>query len=298
MVSEAIWPAGRTSVAVVMITLNEGHNLEGALQSICGWASEVFIVDSFSADDTVDIALRYGAHIVQRKFKNFGDQWNFALEYFPIKSAWTMKLDPDERVTTELKKEISVAIERPNIAGIEVWRRWWLLGRPLPIKDRLLRVWRTGSCRFSGVAVNEHPIVSGDTGLVRGYLEHLDSPNLEHWIAKQNKYSSAEAVTAINNDELAEEPKLLGNSLQRRMFLKKVFFYIPGRYQILFLYFYFYKGLWKAGSVGFKSSYLWTQVYRWREIKVWEMRQSGVTDIKVFHGTGDADNRVETIKND
>jgi Glycosyl transferase family 2 len=40
---------------------------------------KVFLVDSYSQDDTVDIALRHGVHVVQRRFKGFGDQWNFAL---------------------------------------------------------------------------------------------------------------------------------------------------------------------------------------------------------------------------
>ena len=71
---------GRQSIAVVMITLNEAHNLDDALDSLEGWADEVFIVDSYSADNTVDIALRRGVHIVQRAFQGFGDQWNFALD--------------------------------------------------------------------------------------------------------------------------------------------------------------------------------------------------------------------------
>jgi glycosyltransferase involved in cell wall biosynthesis len=62
-----------------MISLNEGHNLDAVLRNLTGWARQVFLVDSYSQDDTVDIALRYGVHVVQRKFLGFGDQWNFAL---------------------------------------------------------------------------------------------------------------------------------------------------------------------------------------------------------------------------
>ena len=50
----------------------------------------------------MDIALRHGVYVVQRKFDGFGDQWNFALQ-LPIAAPWTMKLDPDERLTDELK---------------------------------------------------------------------------------------------------------------------------------------------------------------------------------------------------
>ena len=78
--SEGRWRAGTAPVAVVMLSLNEGHNMEAVLQNLAGWAQEVFIVDSFSSDDTIDIALRHGARVVQRRFRAFGDQWNFALQ--------------------------------------------------------------------------------------------------------------------------------------------------------------------------------------------------------------------------
>ena len=62
------WIPGTAPVAVIMITLNEGHNMEAVLENLKGWAQEVFLVDSYSQDDTVDIALRHGVHIVQRRF--------------------------------------------------------------------------------------------------------------------------------------------------------------------------------------------------------------------------------------
>ena len=88
------------------------HNLEAVLDNIQDWAEEVFIVDSYSSDETVDIALRRGVYVVQRAFQGFGDQWNFALEQLPIKSKWTMKLDPDERLSDELKTEIAGALQK------------------------------------------------------------------------------------------------------------------------------------------------------------------------------------------
>ena len=104
--STFVWQAGVAPVAVVMISLNEGHNLEAVLQNLAGWAQEVFLVDSYSQDDTVDIALRHGVQVVQRRFRGFGDQWNFALRELPITAPWTMKLDPDERLSDELKARI------------------------------------------------------------------------------------------------------------------------------------------------------------------------------------------------
>ena len=97
-----------------MISLNEGHNLDAVLRNLTGWAQQVFLVDSYSQDDTVDIALRYGVHVVQRKFLGFGDQWNFALKQLPITATWTMKLDPDERLSENLKENLTSAMVSSN----------------------------------------------------------------------------------------------------------------------------------------------------------------------------------------
>ena len=42
------WQSGSVPVAVIMISLNEAHNMEGVLQSLKGWAQEVFVVDGYS----------------------------------------------------------------------------------------------------------------------------------------------------------------------------------------------------------------------------------------------------------
>ena len=58
----------KDSLAVVMITLNEAHNLERSIKNIKGWADEIFIVDSYSQDKTVDICLRHNISIIQKPF--------------------------------------------------------------------------------------------------------------------------------------------------------------------------------------------------------------------------------------
>ena len=106
------WPRGDAPVAVILLTLNEAHNIDGVLANLRRWAREVFVVDSFSADDTVALALAHGAWVVQRRFRGFGEQWNFALGELPVTAPWTMKLDPDERLTDRLKASIAEQTRR------------------------------------------------------------------------------------------------------------------------------------------------------------------------------------------
>jgi hypothetical protein len=170
-----------------MISLNEEHNMEAALKNLSGWAEEVFLVDSYSQDESVEFELRYGVHVVQRAFHGFGDQWNFALSQLPITARWTMKLDPDERLSVELMSNLQMAMRSANATGFSIERRLWLMGVELPVHQRLIRVWRTGKCRFTNIAVNEHPVVAGPVEYIPGVMQHHDSPDLEHWLEKQNR---------------------------------------------------------------------------------------------------------------
>lgn len=296
MMSESVkqvWQPGTAPVAVVMISLNEAHNLEAVLQNLSGWAQEVFLVDSYSADDTIDIALKHGVQVVQRRFRGFGDQWNFALRELPITAPWTMKLDPDERLTDELKASIESMVKRGDQDGIVIKRRLWFMGAVLPVEQPILRVWRTGACRFTDVAVNEHPLVDGCIGNAVGYLEHHDSPDLDHWVTKQNRYTTTEAASQFEGRALALPPRLFGTALERRMWLKRHFWKMPGRYLILFLYHLLFLGAWKAGRVGWIWARLRTEVYRLWEYKRYELDRLGHVPVKIPAHPGAPDVRVK-----
>ncbi|MCA9217234.1 MAG: glycosyltransferase family 2 protein [Planctomycetales bacterium] len=284
----------RSGISVVMLSLNEAHNMERVCKNLAGWATNVYLVDSYSKDDTVSIALKHGVTVVQRKFKDFGDQWNFAINELPINTHWTMKLDPDEQLTDDLKRQINAIMELDDeTCGIEMVRRLWFMRRPLPQSHRILRVWRTGACHFTDVAVNEHPIVNGKIVRINGEIEHHDSPNLHHWIEKQNRYSTAEAVIAFKNLSLAATPSILGTSLQRRMWLKKHFHRIPFRFTILFFCLYVVNGLWRAGWVGYTWSRLRVDVLRLLEMKKREMQLLGHVPVACEFGAGEPDSRVQ-----
>ena len=292
MVEPRQWLPGSAPVAVVMISLNEGHNMEDALVNLRGWAQEVFLVDSFSKDETVDIALRHGVHVVQRRFRDFGDQWNFALSELPITAPWTMKLDPDENLSDELKDNLRKAMQADKCDGMTMDRRLWFMGRPLPVRQTILRVWRTGRCRFTDVAVNEHPLVDGRIVKVAGEMPHHDSPDLDHWLEKQNRYTTAEALIVHQKSPLAARPKLFGTTLQRRMWFKANFHKWPGRYSLLFLYYLIFEGTWRAGWVGFAWARLRADVMRFRDYKFREMSITGRIPTRRQYGAGTPDPRV------
>lgn len=291
-IGKPTWTPGTAPVAVVMISLNEAHNLEAVLANLQGWAQEVFLVDSRSADDTVGIALRHGVHVVQRSFRGFGDQWNFALRELPITAPWTMKLDPDERLGPGLKDEIRRRVLDDDADGYSVPIRLYFMGRRLPHVLRLTRLWRTGAARFSEVSANEHAHIDGREGRLEHEIEHRDSPDLEHWLTKQNRYSTAEAVARHERHALADVPRLFGTPLQRRMWAKRNFWRLPGRYVVLFLYHLLVLGAWRAGRVGWIWARLRTFVFRLQEYKAYEIGLQGRVPSQVPAHAGQPDDRV------
>jgi glycosyltransferase involved in cell wall biosynthesis len=269
-------PDKKTSLAVILLTFNEEFHIAEAIDSVCDVADEIFVLDSLSTDNTVQIALSKGAVVLQRPFTNFGDQWNFAIDNFPVNSKWVLKLDPDERLSEELKTQIAALIEEDSpVGGYSFLRRLWFMGKPLKIHDRIVRLWRTGKCRFADVIVNEHPIIDGEIININGIMEHFDSRDLHHWVEKQNYYTSMLAIQKYENHDMAAKAKLFGNRLEQRMFMIKLFFKLPGRYILQWFYEMFVRGAWRSGKTGLYWTRCRIEARRMRELKYQEILNTG-----------------------
>ena len=280
-------------VSLIVLTLNEEHYLPGLLENVQDWVEHVFVVDSLSTDRTVDIALSHGATVVQRPFTNFGDQWNWALEHLPITTDWVMKLDPDERVTPALEAELRQLFNTPppyDVYGFG--RRLWFLGKPMRQTQWVTRLWRTGTCRFSDLLVNEHPIVEGVEGRLKAVLEHYDSPDLDHWIRKQNRYTTMRAIEAYQGHRYALEPRLFGKRLERRMFFKWLYSKLPASHWWMWAYLMFAQGAVLDGYVGRSWAWLRAGLSRWYEFKLWEMQSTGRLPSMPDPEVGEHDPRV------
>ena len=90
-------------ISALAITYNEESNIESYIESL-SFADEIIIVDSFSTDQTVDLAKKYQVKIVQREFDNFSNQKNYAISL--AKHDWIVFFDLDEKISEPLAKEI------------------------------------------------------------------------------------------------------------------------------------------------------------------------------------------------
>lgn len=267
----------KVPITFVIPTYNAERQLREALDSVIQWAEEVIIVDSLSSDKTVDIAQEYGLRIVQRPFVSFGDQFSWFLDHLPFKTEWVFQLSQDEVVDASLKDELVELFKtEPACQAYTVRWRFWFMGRPTHLVSSITRLMRLGACRYTSNASNEQVLVNGKLGDLNGILEHKDSLNLHEWNDKHNVYSTMEAIGLVKGTGLATTPKLFGTRVERRMFIKNLFFKVPFRYQILFLYFYLVKGMWRDGKLGWIYAYLRAEVYRMWEYKALEIKLTGV----------------------
>jgi len=80
------------------------------------------------------------------------------------------------------------------------------------------------------------------------------------------------------------------------MWLKAHFDQIPFRHQLLFFYYWLWKGMWRSGWVGYASARLWADVWRFREYKRREIEITGCLPEKRQYGPGNPDTRVQQFE--
>ncbi|HMK35422.1 MAG TPA: methyltransferase domain-containing protein [Desulfomonilaceae bacterium] len=253
-----------SSVAVVILTYNEELNLGQALGSVTGWADEIFVLDSYSSDSTVDIAQRFSCAVVKNHFEDYAKQRNFALEKLPIQSEWVFFLDADEWVPEELKQEISRLISSsPSENGFYIkrrliWMKRWIRRGYYP--TWILRLFRRGAGRCEDRQVNEHMIVKGQVGFLENDFMHEDRKGITDWISKHNSYSTREAQELFGDFHSAgyeELPaRLFGTQPERKRWIRqKLWLHLPPLFRA-FCYFLF-RFVIKGGFLDGKEAFIY-----------------------------------------
>ena len=118
-------------VSVVVPTFNEDRVIARCLDSVSGWADEIFVVDSDSTDGTVRIAQEYGAHVLSHPWESGPRQWKWILKNVPMRNEWLLALDADYVVTTELRDAIARELPASRLDGYYVRHRQMFRGKVL-----------------------------------------------------------------------------------------------------------------------------------------------------------------------
>jgi len=199
-----------------VITRDAAGLLADCLAS-AAFAGEIVVVDSGSRDDTVEIARRCGARVIEEPWRGFGAQKNFAVGC--AAHDWVLCLDADERVTPELASSIRTAMAKPDVAAYAMARRNRFLGRWLAhgegYPDWNVRLFDRRRARWTEDPVHEHVVADGAVAQLSGDLLHASAESIDDYMAKQNRYTTLQAEAMHARGERASVTRLVVSPLVR-----------------------------------------------------------------------------------
>jgi glycosyltransferase involved in cell wall biosynthesis len=178
-------------LSVFIIALNQEANIGECLASV-SFADEIVVVDTGSADRTVELARSYTDRVLTASWEGFGRTKNFALDQ--ARGDWVFSLDTDERVPPALKDEILavVAADGP-LDGYRVPRQNYFCGRWIRrlgwYPDYTLRLFRRGQGRFRDREVHEEVVVAGTVGTLKTPLTHYSYRSVSEYVARMDRYA-------------------------------------------------------------------------------------------------------------
>ena len=193
-------------VSAIVITRNAEPTIRRCLESL-RWADEIVVVDSGSTDRTPEICGELGAFFhVTADWPGHGPQKNRALER--ARGEWIVALDSDEWLTPEARADIERAIAEPaGKVAFAIPRRSSFCGRYMRHSgwwpDRVVRLFRRDSARFSEDHTHDRLIVDGVTGRLASPIMHEAITDLDQMLAKMNLYSTTSAAMFHRNGRRA-----------------------------------------------------------------------------------------------
>lgn len=188
--------SGERGISVVMSAYNEAAVIRDCLESVKGWADEIVVVDCSSRDRTAEIARAYTDLVITTTNKlMFNINKNIAID--AATREWVLLLDPDERVTPELARELQRISQQGDspFAGYWMPRRNFELGRWIDAMgpDRQLRFFRNGAARFPCRHMHEMVQVDGAVDVLKAPLLHFPKQELFAYVHKRNVNSEHRA---------------------------------------------------------------------------------------------------------
>jgi glycosyltransferase involved in cell wall biosynthesis len=245
------------ALSVIIPTYNEADNLP-LLLPLLSWADEVLVVDSYSTDETVAIARRFGCKVLQRPYQSPADQKNWAMQQ--AQHDWVLLLDADERPDEHLCAELQLLLKtEPQHRAYWVSRRNFFLGKLVRYggwgSDKVIRLADRRHCHYPPKQVHEEIECRGSSGWLQQPLDHYTYKDLRHFIAKQERYARWSA-----QDKAAKT-----GSLGPWHFVAKPFFRFCKHY------------LWQRGFLDGYRGLIIASIMAWsvflRYAHLWELRQ-------------------------
>jgi glycosyltransferase involved in cell wall biosynthesis len=214
--AERATPTPRATLSVIIVAMNEAHDIGDCIESVRGLAMETIVFDSGSTDRTPDICRQLGARVFETDWPGDGPQKNRALA--EATGDWVLCLDADERVSDELRREIELLLEHGSPhSAFSTPRRSSFCGRFMNHSgwwpDRIERLFRRGRARFTDVRTHTRLEIDGTVGRLNSPIIHIAIGELHEALEKANSFSTSGALTMAENGKRSSLGKAIGKGL-------------------------------------------------------------------------------------
>lgn len=280
----------KNTIAAIILTKDEEKHIVRCLNSLKGICEEIFVIDSYSTDRTVEIAESMGAKVYKNPWKNYATQFNFGVYQCPITAEWIWRIDADEFLEGNIGEAMKKALAQcgDEVNGVYVKKRIDFMQKPLLhggwYPSYHLKVFRRGHGDCENRWMDEHiRIFDGKTITVEeGNQVDANLNDLTWWTTKHNGYATREMADMLmmeyQMDTKAEEviPKFWGTEEQRKRWLKIKYIKSPlfVRPFLNFILRYICKGGFLDGKQGFIWHILQGFWYRYLvDAKIYELKK-------------------------
>lgn len=244
------------TISVIIPTYNSERYIEKLIKCIQSHVNEIIICDSYSTDNTLEIAKSNNVRVIQHEYINSAKQKNWAIPQ--AQSEWVWIIDSDEIPENDLIKEILSFIDtvQPDIhlAYIPRVNLFWghQLGKANAFPDYQSRLFRKKYGRYQDKEVHAQVRVKGQCVYLKNRLIHDDFKSISEWWLRNDRYYKYEL------DEFSKSEKAWSYKIQ---YIKPIY---------VFLNFYFIKGAYKYGFKGLFLSFQWFVYYFFVGAKIYE----------------------------
>ena len=288
----------KINLTVIILTFNEEKHIKRCINNVRSIANKIYVIDSFSNDNTVKIANSMGANVIQHQFINYSHQLNWALKNLSIETDWVMRLDADEHLSQKLIKNLQDQLNStPSvITGIIIDRKIIYYKKRINFggfgSNPMLRIWRNGLAICESRWMDEHMILThGKSKRISGELFDENLNNISWWTKKHLKYASREAIDLLNIrygfiKQTSKNKLTLGNTKIKRTLKEQFYSRLPLGFRTIlyFIYRMFFLGGFLDGPKGWSFIFFQGLWYRLIvDIKIMEVekqiKQDSVTII-------------------
>jgi len=270
-----------TCFSVVVIAQNEESNIGPCIQSCVEQSDDVWLVDAFSTDATVEIGKRLGAQTICHEFESWGAQRNFALDKIVFKYEYILFLDADEEIDQRFAEELNARINQGQFVAFNVNFDIVFLGKVLRHSHEnppVLRVVRRRYGRWVSEGAREYCVVNGAVGRINARIRHEDRKGIFFWLMKHIRNAEREAQLFIKKAEQIDIDETSRNGhFERpvRVRLRRLYARLPFtvRPLLVFCYRYFIKAGFLDGYPGLVFCFLQAFWYNLIiDVRVYETR--------------------------